>query len=1095
MKSRLIQLSKGNIEYKVPKVVFGVSELQGILLPDRKTLYEVNVTSENNVPMHLFFYAQNPRIRVSQPLQIGRSGKFTVEISTYGLSVGDRLQGRIDIVYNGGETSLPYHFLMGVSYLDQARKSYMTLHEFAESARQNPREAAQLFAWRDFADMPFMNDLHMQGLYHTYMTGTGEDNGLREFLKAAGEPLPERERSEGSRLVRKKEKDPAAGIYMRDQERKIRVQRLIARYEILKNRGRNPKPIDFDQEFAGLIADYPADTDTYLAYAFYLTMEGRFDEARTELLKIQDAVQKDRLAKKDHYCLFMWLVSVIQGDENHKAQCRELTHRFFIEGARSGLMFDLEYRLNPEISENHEKAAPLLLQYYTIASRDPMVFLETCLLWEKDTSAVSVLTEYELRCTLFGLRNNLISEKTLFRVLSHELKNPKLLNLYMLILKLAYKKYRNQEFLQAICNVYLQKRNVGPRYFRWYRDAVNLNLAMPGLYEHYMASLPKDFSEKLPMNLVLYFGYGRESSSVPLDLLYSNILTYYADDEKVMDIYQEKIDAYADRKLRSEEYSESSIPVLQSVLRKDHLNAENAQGVMSLLRLQKIETGLQGIRRVVIHYPQLRQEVSYAINEGSALAPVYSNQAIIAFEDRTGSRHYDPECRISPVFEDPELISECASLLPDRLLLQLREADEIRPETLREKDLFLVTSLIKNRKIDAFYRAKLYEALTELSMGPGMQHVNCCEFLLEADYRSLRPDYRKKLLQALIDRGYYEEAFTRIIDNGYEHLDDDHLQLVTEEMMDVPLFRGNPAVTAICWQLFRNRHAGTKIYDELSSYFEGSTRDMLQLLRKLRQKHQPTKDLVVKTFTKCMYVDNNRDLDALYDWYMAENSQEPLLESAYLVLRSHMYFMGERNLTDAAVDGLKKKVHNLPKVAMLALLKWFAEESSLMSDQDRALAEELTKAAASENIVLSCFSKLEKKIKMPVELEGRVYVEYRDPEAMDVAVIGQIFPGRHYFHRMLHRIYPGVFVRSFILYKREWIQYYYSVHQKDGSSVEREGDVVAQESDPGHRNSRYSDVARLEQKIRKNDTRETAELLRAQLLKEAMIENIFSDKE
>ena len=168
MKSRLIQLSKGNIEYRVPEVRFGVEKLSGLLLPDRKAAFEVTVNSENNVPMHLFFYSQDARIRVSQPLSIGRTGKFTVEINTFGLVPNDRIRGNIDIVYNGGETSLPYDFMIGVLCGDRVQKSFDSLTEFAEFAAKNPKEAAALFCFRDFTSMPFMQDLRLRGLYGTF---------------------------------------------------------------------------------------------------------------------------------------------------------------------------------------------------------------------------------------------------------------------------------------------------------------------------------------------------------------------------------------------------------------------------------------------------------------------------------------------------------------------------------------------------------------------------------------------------------------------------------------------------------------------------------------------------------------------------------------------------------------------------------------------------------------------------------------------------------------------------------------------------------------------------------------------------------------
>ncbi|MBR6321524.1 MAG: hypothetical protein IKR59_01530, partial [Lachnospiraceae bacterium] len=747
MKSRLIQLSRGNVEYRVPEVRFGVEKLSGILLPDRKAAYEVSVNSENGVPMHLFFYSQNPRIKVSQPLSIGKTGKFTVEINTYGLAADDRILGSIDIVFNGGETTLPYDFVIGVSCGDRVREGFLTIDEFYELAVKNPKEAASIFAWREFSRMPFMNTLKMQGLYDTYMTAGNEEAGMREFLAACGMPLPVTEKPVKEAPEKAKDQsDPASSIYQRDRERRIRITRLISRFEVLRNHGQIPAPIDFPAAFKKLCEDYPTDTDAYLARAWYLTVSRDYEEARKALLRIQDTVQKDRLTKKDHYCLFMKLVSMIQNEDSRAEQCRDLTHRLFMDGSRTGLMFELEYRMNPLYSEETDKAAQILLQYYTIANRDPMVLLETCLLWEKDTSAITVLTEYELKAALYGLRFGLLSEKTLFGVFSHELKNPKLLNLYMLILKLAYKKFRNQEFLQAICNVYLQRKNIGRRYFPWYADAVSLNLAMPGLYEYYMASLPKDFDEPLPMNLVLYFGYGRESSSIPLELLYANVVKFYREDEKVWDIYRDKIEAYAVKKLRMEEFTTALLPVLTTILDREHLTPENAQGMISILKLRRIRTALPGVRRIVVNYPQLKQESSFIVNGEEALAPVYSSQAVIAAEDRYGVRRYDGRLAVSRVFEEEELEAECASMLSERLLLQLGEADHIAPGKLKEKDLFLVTSLIKNKKVDNFYRARLYEALVDLSLTPGMQHVNCCEFLLEADFASFLPEYRNKLV-------------------------------------------------------------------------------------------------------------------------------------------------------------------------------------------------------------------------------------------------------------------------------------------------------------------------------------------------------------
>ena len=65
MKSRMLQLSKGNIEYRSPEVTFGAEILTGKLTANKRLVMEVGVLSANNEPMHLFFYSGNPRVKLS----------------------------------------------------------------------------------------------------------------------------------------------------------------------------------------------------------------------------------------------------------------------------------------------------------------------------------------------------------------------------------------------------------------------------------------------------------------------------------------------------------------------------------------------------------------------------------------------------------------------------------------------------------------------------------------------------------------------------------------------------------------------------------------------------------------------------------------------------------------------------------------------------------------------------------------------------------------------------------------------------------------------------------------------------------------------
>jgi len=1097
MKSRMLQLSKGNIEYRTPAVTFGTEMLTGNLTPNKRLAMEVSVASANNVPMHLFFYSGNPRVKVSQPLSIGRTGKMNLEINTVGLTNGSRITGKIDIVYNGGEMSLPYEFSVRTMRAEQDPHVFETLQEFAAYAEENYKDAAREFGWKEFTEMPFMRDLHLTGLYQTYMSNVLDDYGLGEFLHAAGCAV-KAETSEAVKQVEidvteEEEEEKTESEVSREKRKNLWILKLFIDYEIARENKEREKINEITGRFMRLASEFKKDPMVHLVYAWFCLEQGAMSTAKAEIIGFQDRVQKERLEHKDAYCLFLYLVSTVQNDAERLEMARKLTHKYFMDGNRTALMHYLEYSLNDEYKKDHTKAFTFLFQYFNMCPEFTPVLLESVRLFNQNTSDINVLSAFELRTLLFGMRRGLITEQKLFEVLSHDLKNPQLLSLYMQVLKTGYNIFGSIELLQAVCNVNLQQRALGAAYFEWYRKAVERGVTMPGLYEYYLASVPKEYAGSIPREVILYFGKNRETAGIPLELLYSRVVSEYPDDEEIQTLYRERIEIYALKKLRLSEYTVRLIPVIDWVLKEEYLDETTAAGMLEAFYLYRVKTSVEGASRVIVHYPQLRQEASYPVRNGEALVPVFSTEAVYAFEDSRGRRIHDPQMKRARVFENEDLRNKCLNYVNDTLLIQLGEADQIiRQGAATEQDIFIVTDLIRNRKIDSFYRARLYETLIDLSAQPVMADIDCCEFLLEADYTAFTPAYQVKFLEALIGREYYKDAYRRILEYGYEGLSIDSIKKLAENLLNEPVAQGDRTMTSMCFRLFNAGLASAGVYGYLAEYFEGSMKDIMSLVHSIRHKKLPMKKLTERAVIECFYVDDEADLDTLFDLYLSENRRDPLVRSAYLILKSHHSFIDNKPLSALAVDELKKEVLRLPKIAGLALLQYYANCEEALSDYDRAICEAILKKAVDESIVLGCYSLLEKKVRMPADLEGRAYVEYRSQAAREVAVIGRVMPAGKYFRRTLNEVYPGVFTKSFVLYKGEGIQYYYSIRRMDGTIEEIESEeILTRESGAVSRGSRYDDVERLEMKAEKQNVRDTAELMRSLILKDAMINEIF----
>ncbi|MBO7364821.1 MAG: hypothetical protein J6U26_05785, partial [Lachnospiraceae bacterium] len=817
-------------------------------------------------------------------------------------------------------------------------------------------------------------------------------------------------------------------------------------------------------------------------------------KAREALIRAQDRVQTERLKRKDLYCLFQYLAAELSGEAGERENAEALAHRYFAEGTDSPLLYLMEFCLDPANASDAFRAQAFLKDAYAHDIRAAWVLQEAAYLWMKGGVEIPLLTGFELKATLYGIRKGILTEQKVFEILSAEMTDPKLLNLYMTVLKTGFLRYGNREFLQAIVNVYMQQKAADTVSLPWYRAAVSEELSIPGLYEYYLASLPKDSTDPIPEHMIRYFGMGSTAAGTSYAVLYLNVLKYYREDEEILGMYDRRIREYAYRRLKREEFARHELPLYVYILEKEGVTQENALYLKPLFYLTEVRTGEARASRVVLHYPELSRETSFPLVQGKALFPVYTREAVIALENSRGNRIADPRLQAEKVFDYPEYRRQCALLTPPTILQKLSDIEEkALAGNVRDSDVILLTDLIKDRNLNPFFRDRLYEMLIDMNERRELSHMDCTQFLMEADPSAFRRPYLLKLTGLLVSKGYYRVAYQRVMDYGPEGIPGDTLYELAVRMLGEPVLEGSETLKCLLYMLSESGRADGRILDYLARYFNGTSAQMEKLSKAVRRKRVPSYDLYERTLTVCFYTGKDRDIDTLFGWYVGQNMQNETLRHAYLVYRAHTYFKHGKKLTDVAAEALKKEAAGLPDVCLMACLTWLAEHADSLTEDDKALAEDLLCRAVRKNIFLGCFEKFENTVKIPAEMEGRVYLEYRSDTAKEVSVIGQILPERHYFHGAMKPVYPGVYVRTFILYPREWIQFYYNVREEDGSVSETEGPLVFRDEVKAAPGSLYDDVLATEEKLSAGDPAGTAAYLRDLVAKRKMIDHLFTE--
>ena len=1052
----------------------------------------MDVTSVNRVPVELVLHSSDPRVIVSKNVSVAVAGKISVDVDASGLVIGDEIRGRIDVIYNGGETSIPYRFRVGVSS-GSAASRFETLKAFADFAKDHEEEAANLFTWKEFLMMPFMRDLVLKGLYRAFESSLHPVEGMKEFLKAAGETLPEVNREERPLPLPK----PRPVLSTGDIEKRLKY-RLIGLY--LKVRSTAFKKADFTPVLEELYAlsisrkDHP---DVRILYAYALILAGDPDDAKEELLSVQDLVQRERQSNKERYAMFLYVAGLASDDEKRIAKTAAIVHKYWQEGVNSGFMAVLEYTLNQEINSDPEKQKDFLLKCDVRGLNDPVVVFENALLYASEDLSNDSLDAFELKTVLSALKYGLFSEQKLFAAFSIPLKDPALLNLYIRALKAGYMKFGNPEFLQAVVNVYLQKKWSGERYFAWYARAVEEKMTIRGLYEYYLASLPERFEEPLPYHLVRYFGLQKDGPYLKADRLYLNVIRHYAENDEIMELFRKKIDRYAMRAAEEERYEPGFKPLFRRILSKDYISETTAGPLLKLFYLNEISTSLSGVRRIVLYYPELDREDSYpADQEGKThLAPIFSEMAVLSFETSDGVIRYDANARVRKVFDDPDMKKQCALYAGESLLFKLSSIDEVvKTGTIRENDLFNITALLKDKRISDLYRTRLYEALIDLVSLPSMQHLDASDYLSEAPYDALQKSYRRKILSIFIDRGKEALALERVLKYGSAGLDDERLLKLMEFAVSHEVTEGNEAVLSYAYRLFSHDSASPVIFESLSKFYNGSSEDMVALVKAIRKKKLPLFDLVERTLTLLLFTGNTKDLDPLFDAYAGELNRNETLIRAVLVLKSHEYYTEKKRLSETEVFELRKQVKTLPRIGYLALMEYYADHPNEVTEKDLPFLAEMIRIGVNENVIPSSISRMKNVVNLPFELENRVFLTFRDSNAEEVTVTGQLFPGNRMFHKKMIPLYPGVFEQSFFLYPGEWIQYEILSTGPDGAKKEEKAGVISRTETVDQPGGRLKELQILSKKAKEMEIKDTAEYLKSMLIKEALVNDIFTSE-
>jgi hypothetical protein len=221
------------------------------------------------------------------------------------------------------------------------------------------------------------------------------------------------------------------------------------------------------------------------------------------------------------------------------------------------------------------------------------------------------------------------------------------------------------------------------------------------------------------------------------------------------------------------------------------------------------------------------------------------------------------------------------------------------------------------------------------------------------------------------------------------------------------------------------------------------------------------------------------------------------IEMAYLCQNAYEFFVMDRVMNselflDIGKLYTREKTVNL--ICKLAYLKYFAENPKERTDSDMELLRQFIKDTVSLRLLfpffkdyMDCFSEINRFI-------DRTMIEYKSkPESIVVIhyLIEKEDSDNEYIKEEMMNMYGGIFVKSFVLFFGERLQYYITEESDTKEQLTESGTISKSDIGFTMKESRFSmlnDLA-ISKTLQDYDTVDT--MIEDYLLKEFMVERLF----
>lgn len=793
------------------------------------------------------------------------------------------------------------------------------------------------------------------------------------------------------------------------------------------------------------------DEKNYIARLYQAQMlisTERNNEAKWILDRIENLLPDD--VSPQYHAYYLYLTTLINREQNYVNQVTGIISGYSrVDPQNWRLAWFLLY-LAEEYTSNPHKRWKKIEELVMKGSNSPILLVDAVNLMNGNVRFLTKLEGFDLRVINYALKKKIIGKEVFDQILYLLIKVKDCTDQLLFMLFKIYEIWNNNELLEEICKVLIRKNKTDNNYYIWYERAIEKEFRITKLFEYYLIARPITCEKEIPRMILLYFAYDCNLPYEVVGRLYRYIYSRRKENMEMYRSYKNAIIEFIQKQVDAKHMNDDLAFLYEELLTQEMMNQERAESLATIAFLHKIKVEIPQILQIVLIYEQLKGENRYFLQDKETVFPIFGNGYHIFFQDSYGNR-YDLEnyFTITEWLNPTKVVNLIKPYLIPQIGYSMYMCEDMGEYTIITPEIeYYYANLLNSTQVIGTYkrriRAKLLPYYYEEDM---MQEMDEC--LLAVPFKETTVSERKELIRFMVLRGMYSQAYDWIIKNGANGMDPKTIYRMASRMIR----RGecskfDEKMLEIIYFAFKNGEKDEFTVGYLVKHFEGMVKELRDIWKAGKEEdldvHELEERILVQILFSGAYILEKQDI--FYEY--CKGTTNAKLVDAYLSLHAYEYFVKEK-----VIDG-KMFLYYLPislegkevnEICILALTKYFSENQELIDENARKFIWKVYCEYSNRGIFLPMFVDLSKTEPKMFGLQEKTFIEYRCDPKKEVTIHYILEreneeTGQYRKEKMKNVCY-GIFVKDFVLFFGETLQYYITEEINGEEQLTESGEI------------------------------------------------------